>query len=78
MTDKEALLSIISANFNICSQNYDVYENRQKQIEKNGIYACTFCKYNKIEEESDYPCWQHNIADWILKVLPQFDICKKK
>ena len=49
MTDKEALLSIISANFNLCSQNYDDYETRQKEIAKIGIYACTFCEYNKVQ-----------------------------
>ena len=78
MTDKEALLSIIDANFNICADVFENYEDRQKSIKEQGIYACTFCEYNKCDKDSYYPCWQHMIADWILEALPQFDIVKKK
>ena len=70
MNDKEAILSIINANFDICA---DVYERRH---ELKCINFCTSCDLRDIE--SEYPCWQHRIADMLLMAIPQFDICKEK
>lgn len=67
MTDKEAILSIIYSNFDVCS---DVYENRHNL---RCINFCTSCKYRDLED--DYPCWVHRIANVLLEAIPQFDCC---
>lgn len=74
MTDKEAILSIINCNFDICA---NVYENRHNL---KCINFCNTCIYRDIDKENieynEFPCWQHRIADWLLEAIPQFDIFK--
>lgn len=52
MTDREAILSTINTQFNHCADVYEDYEKRMKSIKKYGIYACTFCEFNKGYEKS--------------------------
>ena len=76
MKDKEAILSIIYSNFDICA---DVYENRHNL---KCINFCNSCKYRDIDiqnvEFNEYPCWVHRIADMLLGVVPLLDISKKQ
>lgn len=66
MTDKDAIISIINSNLNICA---DVYGFRH-------MPACIGCKYKDMD--GDDPCWQHRLADTILKAIPMLDIYKEK
>ena len=68
MTDKEAILSIINCNFNFGAHYYKNRHNLKC------INLCNSCKYQKIK--SEFPCWQHKIADMLLEAIPQFDIAK--
>ena len=78
MTEKEAILSLINSNFNICADVFENYEDRKKRIKKAGIYPCTFCEYRNSDKNNIFPCWQHRIADYIIGVLPQLDIVKNQ
>lgn len=76
MTDKEAILSVIDTQFKYCADVYEDYEKRMKSIKELGIYACTFCEFNRSDKKSEHPCWQHRMTDWLMKVIPQLDISK--
>lgn len=47
MSDKEALLSIISAKFDTCSHAFIPYPERNEKLNSVGITPCTFCKYKE-------------------------------
>ena len=76
MSDKEAILSLINSNFNVCADVFENYDDRKKRRKTAGIYPCTFCEHRNSDKDSPFPCWQHRIADYILGVLPMLDVVK--
>ena len=69
MTDKQAILEIISTNFDYCADLYEVKD------QLTCINLCNSCSYRDVDE-SRYPCWQQRLADWILKLVPQLKTSK--
>lgn len=68
MTDKQAIMSIISSQLAVCGDALDA-ESEGRCF----ITACSFCPYKDRED-----CYVEYITDKILGCIPMLDIYKRR